>query len=790
MNKLSPSQSLRFRLPLFVLLGVLSPVLIGTIISSSRASQFIRNKTEENLTLQAKSLENGISRWIETNTLAVQNLSKHPSITSLESPKQKPSLENILKTYKHLYLAHTVNLDGINIARSDNKAPKNYSDRAWFKGAMAGNDITYQTLIGRTTKKPALCMATPIVQQKAIAAAINICSHLDDVTKQAGAVGFGKTGFAFVIDNVGQVVAHPNAELTSGDKLTDYSYYPPVKRFLEGKQDYLTFVDSQNIEWVSQAVRLENGWGIFILQQKAEAFQEERRFKQISVLIGSITILVVSGITWFLAGNLVKPLKRLTDAAQQMSDGDLNQSVELNTNDELGILASSFNSMTKQLQESFAFLENSNEELEIRVKERTAELEVANQTKDKFLANFSHELRTPLNGILGYAKIIQRGRNLDRTQMEGLNIIENSGNYLLNLINDILDFSAGTLDKIELSPQNCDLYNLLTAVVGIIQISAKEKNILFKYKASELLPKGVSADEKRLKQVLINLLGNAIKFTEKGKVTLTVSNLDVLDDNDYDEVPKQTVRFKIEDTGVGISPENIQKIFQPFEQVGDEESRRKGTGLGLSITNDLVDLMGGKLEVSSQLGIGSTFWFDVTFPVVTLEESDRANVLNTVQGYKGERRRILVVDDTKENCSLLLDLLQPLGFDIITAENGQVGIQLASEYLPDLILTDLFMIKMTGFTMVRSLRRMPQLEQTPIIAISANDSDVIKNVSFDSGCNEFLQKPLDADKLLTMISTHLELEWLQEENENDTGDLDIYNLDLHKEASLWEQQQV
>lgn len=772
MDKLSPSKSLRFRLPLFVLLGVLAPVLIGTIISSSRATQFIHDKTEENLKLQAEGLESQISQWIQTNILAAQNLSKHPSITSLDSSQQKPSLENILKTYKHLYVAHTTAPDGLNIARSDNKAPKQYKDRAWFQGAMAGNEITFQTLISRTTGNPGVCFSTPISQQqKAIAAVLNICSHLDDVTEESGAVAFGETGFAFVVDNSGQVVAHPDLTLTSGDKLADYSFYPPVKRFLAGQEGYFTFTDEQNTEWVSQAARLNNGWGVFILQEKAEAFEEQTRFQQISVVIGGVTILIVSGITWFLAGNLVKPLQRLTEAAQKMSEGELDQSVEIDTKDELGILSNSFNSMTKQLQESFASLEDSNEQLEVRVQKRTAELEVANQTKDKFLANFSHELRTPLNGILGYAKIIQRGQNLESNQIEGLNIIENSGNYLLNLINDILDFSAGTIDKIDLSPQNCDFSSLLAGVVGITKITAKEKNILFRYQTSGEMPSGIYVDEKRLKQVLINLLGNAIKFTEQGKVTLTVSNLDVAKPDNYDQVPTQTIRFKIEDTGVGISPENIKKIFQPFEQVGDVESRRKGTGLGLSITKDLVELMGGKLEVTSQSGVGSTFWFDVALPVVTLEAKDKVDVFNAIQGYKGEKRKILIVDDTKENRSLLVDLLEPLGFEVSTAENGQVGIQLASEFVPDLILTDLFMVKMTGFTMVRSLRRIAQFQKTPIIAVSANDSDAIKNVSFDSGCNEFLAKPIDADALLALIATHLELEW-EEGNNNEPQEQD------------------
>ncbi|MEN8220620.1 MAG: ATP-binding protein [Pseudomonadota bacterium] len=256
--------------------------------------------------------------------------------------------------------------------------------------------------------------------------------------------------------------------------------------------------------------------------------------------------------------------------------------------------------------------------------------EVANQAKSTFLANMSHELRTPLNGILGYAQILKRGQDLTSNQIDGLNIIFKSGHHLLTLINDILDLAKVEAGKLELFSTPTNLPLLLDGVVDIIQIAAQQKEIPFLFEGPQDLPVAVEADEKRLMQILLNLLGNAVKFTDDGKVTLRVKTKAI-------NKKWVTIRFEIQDTGVGMSPEQTQQIFQAFEQVCDEKKRLQGTGLGLSITRQLVELMGGELNVSSVLGSGSNFWFEINLPLLKEAPLEQSIETQQITGYQGER---------------------------------------------------------------------------------------------------------------------------------------------------------
>lgn len=390
-------------------------------------------------------------------------------------------------------------------------------------------------------------------------------------------------------------------------------------------------------------------------------------------------------------------------------------------------------------------LERKRIEKNLREAEETAKN--ANRAKSEFLANMSHELRTPLNGILGYAQILKKHKTLTAQQQHGLNVISHCGEHLLTLINDILDLSKIEARKMELHTSTFHLPNFLDGVSEICRVRAEQKDVAFVYQAHSPLPTAIRADEKRLRQVLLNLLGNAIKFTEAGSVTLEVSK--------YED----KLRFQVEDTGVGIAPEQLEAIFLPFQQTGSVKRQAEGTGLGLAISRTWVELMGGEIHVKSDLGQGSTFWFDLDLPEVSDSAGVKEEAEQSIVGFEGKTRKVIVVDDKLHNRCILVGLLAPLGFDVIEACNGQECLEEAIDFQPDLILTDLAMPVMDGFELTRQIRQTPELQTVVVIATSASVFDDDQQQSLGVGCNAFVPKPIREQQLLEQLQLHLNLQW-------------------------------
>jgi signal transduction histidine kinase/CheY-like chemotaxis protein/streptogramin lyase len=416
-------------------------------------------------------------------------------------------------------------------------------------------------------------------------------------------------------------------------------------------------------------------------------------------------------------------------------------------------------------------------ELERQVNARTHELqrardraekarhtaEAANRAKSEFLAHMSHELRTPLNGILGYADILARRVGGDASLVGGLDIIRKSGEHLLTLINDVLDLARVEAGKMELHASAFHLPRFLRQITEIVRERAEAKNLALTYEELSPLPVRVMADETRLRQVLLNLLGNAVKFTDHGHVSLTVTALDTTEPAPGTGMERATLRFSVEDTGIGLSHEQIGTIFHPFEQAHTLDRRVEGAGLGLAISRQIVDFMGGRLEVQSTVGQGSTFWFEVALPVTDVADPKPPTPVHAIDGYAGAPRSVLVVDDKRYNRQVLSDLLEPLGFSVHTAEDGQAAMDKAVELRPDVILMDLVMPVMTGMDAAREIRLRPELNQTALIAVSASVLEADREKSRMAGFDAFVPKPVRRETLLETLATHLQLTWIYAE---------------------------
>ena len=379
--------------------------------------------------------------------------------------------------------------------------------------------------------------------------------------------------------------------------------------------------------------------------------------------------------------------------------------------------------------------------------------EAANRAKSEFLASMSHELRTPLNGVLGYAQLLTREGGLSPQQARGLDTIRKSGQHLLDLINDILDLARIEAGRTELNPGPVELSDFLQSVVTLMQVKADEKHLAFVFDAAAGLPDAVLADERRLRQVLLNLLGNAIKFTDNGMVTLRASA-------EPKGAQQVLLRLDVEDTGVGMRPEDMERIFKPFEQVGDAPRRSGGTGLGLAITRALVNDMGGQVQVSSEFGRGARFRVELPLPLAQPAGAAPPK-LPGVARYLGPARRVLVVDDVAVNRALMCDFLTKAGFEVAQASDGSELLAAARSFRPDLILIDSVMPAVGGVEATRRLRLDADLGAIPVIAVSASASAEQRSACLQAGVNVFLPKPVSLEALQAHIGEQLGLQWIE-----------------------------
>lgn len=671
---------------------------------------------------------------------------------------------------------------GAEIDRGDNYDPR---VRPWYRAAIKARGVAWtspyswylEDILG-------IDFVMPLYQgetQEELVGVFSTTFALDAISEFLASLKIGKSGQAFIFERSGIAIATSTEETLVkpegkefkpisaseipnpivhqtweylqkefGDKSShqDKNFYHLLE--IEGRKHFLQvtpFQDDAGLDWSIAIVIPEAD---FMAQIKANT-------RNTIVLCGvALIVAAVSGI--FTSRWIARTIFLLSRGADAIAGGNRTYRVLDAPIGELSILARAFNRMAEQLQTSF-------DTLELKVEERTLELarakeaaDSANRAKSEFLAHMSHELRTPLNAILGFSQIAIRDRHLSPEQRENIGIINRSGDYLLNLVNNVLDLSKVEAGKMTLNARNFDLYLLLHEIEDLLHLQAESKGLQLLFDRDEVLPQYIRTDKTKLRQVLLNLINNSIKFTSEGGIAVKA----ILKERDGEIA---TLVFEVQDTGAGIAEEELEQLFEVFGQTESGKQSQQGAGLGLPITQQFVRLMGGEITVSSKVGEGTTATFNIQAESVNASEVEaKSNPRQVVALKPGQpTTKILAVDDRPHNRLLLIKLLQPLGFEVQEASNGREAIAKWEAWEPHLIFMDMRMPVMNGYEAARQIKGTLKGNATTVIALTASVLEEERAIVLSAGCDDFLRKPFRETTIFETIAKHLGTEYIYAE---------------------------
>ncbi len=710
----------------FLLLALITVGIVGGV-AYFRARQALQQAAFARLNVAATLKEEEITRWFEDQQRDFLLTSQMPDVRKnlnilLSSPTtaEREQAYQVLAWYFQEVTQIKPSLKEIFVLDRSNKIilstnPEREGDYeilaniTYVEQVKLGANFAPIFYVSPFTRKPAITLAKPLPQGM-IVVDLDL-ARIDQIVREK--TGLGISGETYLVGSLisknSFIAGNSNNNQTFPDGINSAG----IDAAMSGISGYGLYPNYANSP-VLGVYRWLNEQDIALLVEidQQEAFYPARQLASTIILVGLISVLGLAiGVNW----------------------------------------------LSRQLSLSRKQLEDYSNQLQVKAQEA----ETANRAKSLFLANMSHELRTPLNAILGFSHLMARDAEATSEQKEALGIINRSGEHLLNLINDVLEMSKIEAGKTVLNPEPFDLHRLLQTIREMFQIKAKAKELWFEFILAPDLPQYVISDSRKLRQLLINLLSNAVKFTSSGGVTLKAS---ICQTEEQLQSNQARLCFEVSDTGKGIAPEELDKLFDPFVQTASGIQSEGGTGLGLAISKQFIKLMGGNIQVASTLGEGSTFTFNIQVVLADSSQVESPFLKRQVNKIApGQPNyRIAVVDDQETNRQLLVKVLQSVGFEIRTANNGQEAIALWQEWQPHLIWMDMRMPILDGYGATRQIKSQPQGETTIIIALTASAFEEQREKVLSAGCDDFVRKPFSEPVIFEKMTQYLGVKYIYE----------------------------